>query len=82
MPDLYLESQKERYDFILFPDIESKPKKFAISYRNRVMVEQADFVIAYVDHNWGGAYETYRYAKRKGKVIFNLAENEESIKSG
>ena len=37
------------------------------------MVEQADLVIVYLEHTWGGAYQAYEYAKRKGKVIINLA---------
>ena len=45
-----------------------------IAYRNKYMVEKADVVIAYVMHDFGGAYATYTYAKRKGKAIFNLAQ--------
>ncbi len=71
-----LEHQKARYDSILYPDIENVPPRFAISHRNKYMIEKADFVIAYVDHDWGGAYKTYKHAKRKGKVVFNLAEKE------
>ena len=63
-----------KFDEILYPPLEGQPLRFAISYRNQYMVEKADYVIAYVDHDWGGAYTTYRYAKRKRKVIFNLAE--------
>ena len=37
------------------------------------MVKKADYVVAYVSHRWGGAYTTYKYAQRKGKEIFNLA---------
>lgn len=73
----HLEFQKARYDFIIYPEIESKPKRFAITYRNRYMVDMADIVIAYVAHKYGGAYSTYKYAKRKGKEIFNLANFEE-----
>ena len=58
-----------------YPEIEDKPKKYAITYRNRYMMEQADFVIAYVSHNFGGAYAAYRHAKRRGKTVFNLAES-------
>ncbi|MBQ7336240.1 MAG: hypothetical protein IJW92_07200 [Clostridia bacterium] len=65
-----------KYDSILYPEIENKPPKFAIVYRNKYMVEQADYVIAYVDHRWGGAYQTYRFAKRKDKKIFNLTKLE------
>ena len=69
-----LEIESSKYDLILYPEIESKPKRFAISYRNRYMVEKADYVVAYITHDWGGAYKTYEYAKRKGKDIFNLAD--------
>ena len=63
-----------QYDRILYPELEQVPKKFAIIHRNRFMMEQADVVIAYIEHTWGGAYQSYQYAKRKGKTIFNLAE--------
>ena len=64
--------QKEKYDGIIYPEIENKPLKFAIFYRNKWMVEKADYVITFVNHDWGGAYIAYRYAKQKGKPIFNL----------
>ena len=57
--------------------LKKKPLKFAISYRNKYMVETADYVIAYVSRAFGGAYMTYRHAKRKGKEIFNLADFQE-----
>ena len=69
-----LKNEAERYDYILQPEIEDKPQKFAIVYRNRYMVEKADLVVAYVEHSWGGAYQMYMYAKRKGKEIYNLAD--------
>lgn len=72
----HLEYQKTRYDAILYPDIEDKPPRFAILYRNRYMVERADLVVACVSHSWGGAYTTYCYAKKKKKEIFNLADFE------
>ena len=61
-----------RYDAILYPEIEDKPLRFAITYRNKYMVERADYVIAYIDHDWGGAYTAYKHAIRKNKSIFNL----------
>ncbi len=70
----HLEYKKEFYDYILYPEIEDKPLRYAISYRNKYMAEKADYVIAYVNHNHGGAYATYRHAKRNGKEIFNLAD--------
>lgn len=70
----HLTYQKDRYDGIIYPELENKPQRLAISYRNKWMVEQASYIIAYVDHAWGGAYSTYQYAKRKGKTILNLGK--------
>ncbi len=67
-----LEYQKDYYDTIVYPEIEDKPLKFAISYRNKWMVEHADLVISYVNRNSGGAWQTYQHAKRKNKPIINL----------
>jgi uncharacterized phage-like protein YoqJ len=64
--------QQKRFDSIIFPPIEDKPLKFAIYYRNKYMIEKADYIIAYINHNTGGAYESYKHAKRKNKYIFNL----------
>ncbi len=64
------------YDAVIYPKIEDKPAKYAIIYRNRFMVEQADIVIAYITHDFGGAYKTYLYAIKKGKTVFNLADIE------
>ena len=68
----HLDCKKNLYDEIIYPNLEDKPPKFAISYRNKWMVEQADYVIAYITHEWGGAYQTYKYAQRKNKPIFNI----------
>ena len=46
------------------------------------MVDKADLIIVYIDHSFGGAYQAYQYAKRKGKVIFNLADITEEIGNG
>lgn len=72
----HLDYQKKRYDDIIYPEIEDKPPRFAITYRNRWMVEQADYVICGINHDWGGAYKTYQHAKRKKKHIFNVTEKE------
>ena len=72
----HLEYQKKQYDEILCPEIEDKPLKFAISYRNKWMVEQADYLICGISHDWGGAYKTYQHAKRKNKPIWNLTDKE------
>ena len=68
-----LEFAKYHYDDVIFPPLESVPRKFAILKRNEWMVEEADLVIAYVMYSWGGAVKTLEYAKRKKKTIINLA---------
>ena len=70
----HLDYAKNLYDTIVYPPIEDKPLKYAISYRNRWMVEQADFVIAYIAQPRGGAYKTYKHALRKKKTVFNICD--------
>lgn len=67
----YLESAKNisGYDSTVYPSLETVPRRFAISHRNRWMADAADAVVAYVLHDWGGAAAMLQYAKRKGKVI-------------
>ena len=72
----HLDYQKKRYDDIIYPEIEDKPPRFAITYRNRWMVEQSDYVICGITHDWGGAFKTYQYAKRKKKHIYNVTGKE------
>ncbi|MBQ9117071.1 MAG: hypothetical protein IJY04_08595 [Clostridia bacterium] len=67
-----LDYQKLRYDTIIYPEIENRPLKFAITYRNKWMVDKADFLICAIEHEYGGAYKTYRYAKTQKKQIFNI----------
>lgn len=57
------------YDYTLFPSLESVPPRYAISKRNEWMVAQADVVIAYVTHSWGGAAKSLEYARAKRKKV-------------
>ena len=62
------------YDGTTYPPLENTPMRYAISRRNEWMTAQADTVIAYVTHGWGGAAQTLQFAKRKHKRIINLGE--------
>ncbi len=66
-------SHQKQFDFIIYPELENVPRRYAIIHRNRWIVEQADILIAYVTHTYGGAYTMYQYAKRKTKEIYNIA---------
>ena len=58
--------------------IECVHPRYAISWRNRWLVEQSDFVLCYVTHSWGGAAQFVKLAERKGKVIINFADEEQN----
>ena len=62
------------YDTSIYPPIENTPPRFAISKRNEWMMAAADLVIVYVNHNYGGAYKSFRAAKRCGKKIINICD--------
>ena len=74
----YISSEKSTnpilntFDYSIYPPIENTPPKFAISKRNEWMICKSDIVIAYVDHNFGGAYKSLQIAKRKKKKIINI----------
>ena len=59
-------------DSILPEGIELVHPRYAISWRNRWMIEHSDYVIAYITHNYGGAARFVDEAKRKGKTVINL----------
>ncbi len=67
----------EQYELpTLYPEgIEFVPKRFAISFSNNYMVNECDTVVCYIDHDWGGAAQFVEKAKKRGKAIINLAEN-------
>ncbi len=74
----YLPTKKSEYDelanTILPEGIETVPKRFAISWRNKWMIEQADVVVTYVTHSFGGAWQFKAMAERQGKTVIELSE--------
>ena len=75
LPYLDKKVDASHYDGTTYPPIESVPKRYAISHRNRWMADQADVMIAYITHSWGGASAMVKYALRKKKrVVFYRGE--------
>ena len=74
----YIPTKKSEYDnysnTILPEGIETAPKRFAISYRNKWMVEQSDIVITYVARTYGGAWQFKGMAERQRKTVIELSE--------
>ena len=61
------------YDGIIIPEkLLGVHPKAAITKRNRWMVEQADCLIAFLQRDFGGAYQTLKYAEQKGIRIVKL----------
>ena len=58
----------------IFPDgVETVPKRFAITYRNKWMLDRSDFVVTYVVHDAAsGAAQFKKLAERKGKTVVEL----------
>ena len=55
-------------DTILPEGIERVHARYAIVWRNNWMIDKSDYVIAYVTHTFGGAYQSLERAKKKGKT--------------
>lgn len=74
----YMPAQKQEYELyapsetFLPEGIETAPKRFAISWRNKWMVRESDIILCYITHSWGGAAQFVEYAQRQGKKVINL----------
>lgn len=65
------------YDDIVVPmELMGVHYKAAIKKRNRWMVDQADKILAYIYRDFGGAFDTIKYAYRMGKPVLNFAVKE------
>lgn len=72
----YLPGKKNEYDDFsdtMLPEgIEAVHPRYAIEWRNRWMLQRADFVVTHIAHPWGGAAKFAEKAKREGKTVINL----------
>ena len=63
------------YDFVFTPfEVSGFPKRYAISYRNKFMAQNCDFMICFVQYSLGGARAAMKMAQKSGKTVFNLTE--------
>lgn len=76
----YMPQQKQKYELydptetFLPEGIETVPKRFAITWRNKWMVRESDIILCYITHSWGGAAQFVAYAERQGKEVINLSK--------
>lgn len=72
----YLPGEKRAYnddsDTMLPEGIEDVHPHYAVVWRNRWMLQRADFVVTYIAHPWGGAARFADKARRAGKTVINL----------
>ncbi len=65
----------EAYYTVLPDGIETVPRRFAIDYRNKWMVEHSDIVITYVERPFGGAAKCKAFAEKKKKRLWSCLEH-------
>ena len=71
----YKDYNESLYDGIIIPqELLGIHPKAAITKRNRWMVDQSDLLIAFVQRDFGGAYETLKYARRKKVSVINISD--------
>ena len=76
LPGKNPEFGSEDYSDTMLPEgIEAVPRRFAITWRNKWMLRQADYVVTYITHSWGGAAQFAELAAKKGKKIYYLSKN-------
>ena len=74
MPPKQDEFYTRDYSDTMLPEgIETVPPRFAISWRNKWMIKQSDYVVTYTTRSYGGAAQFAGMAERQKKIVINLA---------
>lgn len=60
-------------DTMLPEGIEKVHPRYAIAWRNKWMLDHADYVVTYITRSWGGAAQFAEKARGHGKVVVNIA---------
>lgn len=71
----YLPKHREDFSHSIFPEgVENVPKRFAINFRNKWMIEHSEIVIAFVQRSYGGAAQFKKLAENKGREIISIVQ--------
>ena len=69
------ESDPRDYSDTMLPEsIENVHPRFAISWRNKWMLDRSDYVVTYITHSWGGAAQFARISAVQNKNVIDLAD--------
>lgn len=66
-------------DTMLPEGIETVHPCFAISWRNKWMIKQSDYVVTYVTHSWGGAAQFAELAEKQKKTVINVTVKADGV---
>ena len=66
-------------DTMLPEGIETVHPRFAISWRNKWMIKQSDYVVTYVTHSWGGAAQFAELAEKQKKTVINVTVKADGV---
>lgn len=65
---------EKSYDEVIMPNDYKCHYKAAIEKRNRWLAENCDLMIGYIKRESGGAYKSFSYARERGVLLINIAE--------
>lgn len=73
LPPKQDEFDTRNYSDTMLPEgIEIVHPRFAISWRNKWMLERSDYVVTYITHSWGGAAQFAKMAEKNKKRVIAL----------
>ena len=68
------QTEYDDYSDTMLPEgIESVHPRYALVWRNNWMLRKSDYVVTYITHSWGGAYQFSCKAKSLEKTIVNIS---------
>lgn len=69
----YKELYEKEYDSVIIPsELMGAHPKSAITKRNKIMVDDSQLIICYINRNYGGAYTAVKYAEKQNKKILYI----------
>ena len=67
------ENREENYLHTIYPEgIETVPKRFAIDFRNKWVLNHGNILVTYVKNTVSNSAKFAEYAKKKGKEVINI----------
>lgn len=64
-----------RFDSVCIADIpQTTHYKSKITKTNQYIVDNCEYMICFIENEWGGAAKALKYAEKKKKIIINIAK--------